>query len=133
MSNRSTSKLTSPLTMPGGSTAPGDDIALPTLSTTKEHDYAPHIEETQSTMDHQGLPEDDGGYDSASDTATNSSDEFNWDEDEEVAKSALDTKAKRGRALYLAFMKLARPLRVILIGLLGAGVLITPLLVVERK
>jgi len=120
--------------MPGETTASGDDNALPTLSAmSKEHDYADH---NQSTTGHHGLSEHDGdGYESAGDTtATYSSDEFNWDEDEEAVASVIqNTKAKRGRALYLAFMKLARPFRVILIGLLGAGVLITPLLVMQLK
>jgi hypothetical protein len=121
--------------MSGGSTAPGDDIALPTLSTTKERDYASNLENDQSTRDHHGLSDGDrADHESASDTtATNSSDEFDWDEEEEGAKVGQDTKAKRGRALYLAFMKLARPIRVILIGLLGAGILIAPLLVVQLK
>ncbi|KIY52928.1 hypothetical protein FISHEDRAFT_63582 [Fistulina hepatica ATCC 64428] len=39
--------------------------------------------------------------------------------------------AKRGRAIYLAFMKLSRAFRIILVGVLGAGILITPFLVVE--
>lgn len=121
--------------MPGGPTAPGDDIALPTLSTSKEHDYVSETDYIQSTTGHPNLSEHDGGeYESAGDTtSTNSSDEFNWDEDEEAARVVQNTKAKRGRALYLAFMKLARPFRVILIGLLGAGVLISPLLVVQLK
>ncbi|EEB94960.1 hypothetical protein MPER_06147, partial [Moniliophthora perniciosa FA553] len=52
-------------------------------------------------------------HDSDSDsTATNDSD-FNWDEDEDATREqkADKTKAKRGRAIYLAFMKLARPIR----------------------
>jgi hypothetical protein len=124
-----------PATMPGGPTAPGDDIALPTLSMSKEHDYVSETDHNQSTTGHLNLSEYDGGeYESAGDTtSTNSSDEFNWDEDEEAASVVQNTKAKRGRALYLAFMKLARPFRVILIGLLGAGVLISPLLVVQLK
>jgi len=121
--------------MPGRSTAPGEDISLPTLSTSKEHDYVSETDHNQLTTGHRNLSEHDGDeYESARDTtSTNSSDEFNWDEDEEAASVVLNTKAKRGRALYLAFMKLARPFRVILIGLLGAGVLISPLLVVKLK
>jgi hypothetical protein len=68
---------------------------------------------------------------SLSDTATNSSDEF-W---EDAAKEAgglkrLDeTRAKRGRRLYLAFMRLYRPIRVLFVAVLGAGILITPFLI----
>ncbi|KAL0574611.1 hypothetical protein V5O48_007361, partial [Marasmius crinis-equi] len=67
-------------------------------------------------------------------TATNSSD-FDWDEDEEAAKDngMKKTKAKRGRAVYLAFMKLARPFRVFLLGVLGTGLFIAPLLIVEFR
>ena len=124
--------------MPGGSITPGDDIALPTLSTAQERDYVPHLashlERDQFTPDRQCASEDERvGHESASDTATNSSDEFDWDEEEEGANAEQDTKAKRGRALYLAFMKLARPFRVILIGLLGTGILITPLLVIQLR
>lgn len=121
-------------------TAPtGDNISLPTLSLPKERDFAPHKFERQEPVhDHSHLEvsEDDrrGNHSDASDTtATNSSDEFNWDEDEEGAKDGKETKAKRGRALYMAFMKLARPVRVILIGILGAGFFIAPLIVVTLK
>jgi hypothetical protein len=115
---------------------PRDNIALPTLSTTKERVHVPHPAQDQSSMDHRAHsePDDRGEYESSGDTSsTNTSDEFNWDDEEEQVEAAQDTKAKRGRALYLAFMKLARPFRVILIGFLGAGILITPLLVVQLK
>ncbi|KAF7977593.1 hypothetical protein HWV62_3192 [Athelia sp. TMB] len=128
----------------GGSTPPRDDISLPTLSIPKEHDYAPpfeHIHTETSRLEHSGehSQEDVAGSEGDSDTdtdATNSSDEFNWDEEEEEAKETTrlaGTKAKRGRALYLAFMKLARPVRVVLLGILGASILITPLIVVELR
>lgn len=54
-------------------------------------------------------------YDSDS-TATNSSDEFDWDAadgDEQSIHHA--KKAKRGRRLWLAFLKLARPIRYVLL------------------
>ncbi|KZT39366.1 hypothetical protein SISSUDRAFT_1045668 [Sistotremastrum suecicum HHB10207 ss-3] len=65
------------------------------------------------------------------DTVTNSSDEFDWEAEDEVAPTDLiaDKKARRGRKIYQAFMRLARPLRIITIALLGAGILITPYLV----
>ncbi|CCO37443.1 hypothetical protein BN14_11599 [Rhizoctonia solani AG-1 IB] len=70
-------------------------------------------------------------YDSDS-TATNSSDEFDWDaadgDDQSVHHAK---KAKRGRRLWLAFLKLARPIRTTIIALIGGGILITPLLVVH--
>jgi hypothetical protein len=122
--------------MQGKTTASGDDIALSTLSTSKVHDYVSEADHNQSssTIRPERPGHDGDEYESADDTtSTNSSDEFNWDEDEEAATVVHNTKAKRGRALYLAFMKLARPFRVILVGLVGAGVLIAPLLVVQLK
>jgi hypothetical protein len=76
---------------------------------------------------------DDG--DSNSDSSpTGSSDEFDWDKEEDDASSKVHhdhtVKAKRGRAAYLGFMKLARPFRVALLCILGGGILITPLLIV---
>ncbi|KAF9653327.1 hypothetical protein BDM02DRAFT_3087350 [Thelephora ganbajun] len=66
---------------------------------------------------------------------TDSSDEFGWDKEEDNASTQIRNdhvvKAKRGRAAYLAFMKLARPLRVTLLCILGGGILITPLLIVH--
>ncbi|CAE6480680.1 hypothetical protein ACGC1H_003511 [Rhizoctonia solani] len=70
-------------------------------------------------------------YDSDS-TATNSSDEFDWDaadgDDQSVHHAK---KAKRGRRLWLAFMKLARPVRTTIFALIGGGIFIAPLLVVH--
>jgi hypothetical protein len=42
-------------------------------------------------------------------------------------------QAKRGRRLWLAFMKLAWPIRVLLISLLGAAIFVTPLLVAHFR
>ncbi|KAF9039670.1 hypothetical protein BDZ89DRAFT_945114 [Hymenopellis radicata] len=67
-------------------------------------------------------------------TATNSSDEFNWDEDEADEQAKFEaSKAKRLRLVYLAFMKLSRTVRTLLVGILGSAILITPLLVVELR
>ena len=76
---------------------------------------------------------DDDTLDSDS-SLTGSSDEFDWDEEDDSSTEARNdptVKAKRGRAAYLAFMKLARPLRVTLLCILGGGILITPLLIVH--
>lgn len=74
------------------------------------------------------------GVDSES-TSTNSSDEFDWDEEEPSAVEGTyeRMKARRGRALWLAFMKLARPVRTLLVGIVGTAILITPLLVVDIR
>lgn len=80
------------------------------------------------------VKEDDGGSDT-DDTATDSEDEFDWDaeDDAKSAHVAASVKAKRGRLLYRAFLKLPRIFRALLIGVIGAGVLITPLLVVRLR
>ncbi|KDQ61658.1 hypothetical protein JAAARDRAFT_31123 [Jaapia argillacea MUCL 33604] len=85
-----------------------------------------------STVDQSQLND---SCDNDSGTVTNSSDEFNWDEDDEhpEAQSPPDEKARRGRAVWLAFMKLARPLRTLVVGILGVGILITPLLVFQWR
>ncbi|KAK7061127.1 hypothetical protein VNI00_000863 [Paramarasmius palmivorus] len=96
--------------------------SLPEIET---RDYSPQ----HPTKDEHNHNAHDSDSDS---TATNSSD-FNWDEDEDVNRNKkLDAiKAKRGRAVYLAFMKLARPIRVFLLGILGTGLFIAPLLIVQ--
>ena len=74
-------------------------------------------------------------FDDTDSTATNSSDEFDWSEDEEAKtdKAQLQVGAKRGRRLWLAFVKLAIPVRVVLVGLIGVAISITPLLVVDLR
>ena len=67
-------------------------------------------------------------------TATDSPDEFNWDEDEDSSgENTEKMQAKRGRRLWLAFMKLARPIRVLLISVLGAAIFVTPLLIAHFR
>jgi len=71
-------------------------------------------------------------YDSDT-TATNSSDEFDWDESEGQEDASDLIKARRVRWLWLQFMKLSRFIRVLLVGVIGAAILITPLLVVDLR
>ncbi|KIJ55555.1 hypothetical protein M422DRAFT_57924 [Sphaerobolus stellatus SS14] len=82
------------------------------------------------------MHEDTEDYHSDASTGTavtNSSDEF-W---EDAAKEAGEVKAvegataKRGRWLYLAFLRLYRPFRVLIVAMLGCAVLITPYIVVR--
>ncbi|KZT28755.1 hypothetical protein NEOLEDRAFT_1128961 [Neolentinus lepideus HHB14362 ss-1] len=125
-----------------------EEVPLSNVSRPKEYDFAAarRSDENSTWKETTGktieVPLDDDGHDthdadSASDTtATNSSDEFDWDEgdDEEREKeSGEKTKARRGRAIWLAFMQLSRFVRVLLAGILGAGVLIAPLLIVEFR
>ncbi|KAG8893319.1 hypothetical protein FRB99_002043, partial [Tulasnella sp. 403] len=76
-----------------------------------------------------------GGTDqdgSDSDTScTNSSDEFNWDDDDDDVsrKAVADKKAKRGRRLWLLFTKLSRPVRTALLAVIFGGIFVTPALV----
>lgn len=68
-------------------------------------------------------------------TATHLSDseEFDWSEDEQSQSNEELVRSKRGRRAWLAFMKLARPLRVFLVACLGLAVFITPLVVVNVR
>ncbi|KAL0953430.1 hypothetical protein HGRIS_004666 [Hohenbuehelia grisea] len=109
-----------------------ETCSLPALSKPKRRDYAPHSEPASPSDIPNPLTRVDSS--DTDTTATNSSDEFNWDEDDEDSPDSPDrSKAKRFRALWLAFMKLARPIRTLIVGILGAGVLITPLIVVTLK
>lgn len=78
-----------------------------------------------------------GDGDSLSDTATDTDDEFDWDAEDEDAKSGhlprTGAKAKRGRRLYLLFMKLSRPVRTLIVGILGGGICIAPFLIVHFR
>lgn len=98
-------------------------LSIPHL---KEQDFAPQPTGSTSPSPHQMQH-----FDSDT-TATNSSDEFDWDGEEKIDPAGL-VKAKRIRWLWLLFMKLSRFLRVLLVGCIGAGVLITPLLVVNLR
>jgi hypothetical protein len=89
----------------------------------KEQDLAPQLDQHPEQLPAQEH--------SDSDSSSDSSDEFDWDEEEDGDKKIL--KAKRGRAVWVAFMRLARPVRTILVGLIGTGILITPLLVFELR
>ena len=88
--------------------------------------------QTGNVTTEQGKDGDNSDLDSS---PTGSSDEFDWDKEEDDASTKArndpTVKAKRGRAAYLGFMRLARPLRVALLCILGGGILITPLLIVH--
>ncbi|KAF8556998.1 hypothetical protein OG21DRAFT_428682 [Imleria badia] len=94
-----------------------------------------------STSGMDGTPEHEKGSDCdvhvqvESDTSTNTSDEFDWDEEpsDPEKETPQGKHARRGRALWLAFMKLTRHVRTLLVGVIGAAFFITPLLVVELK
>lgn len=70
--------------------------------------------------------------DGTNDTALDDED-FDWDRDDESQVAKTETKAKRGRAIWLAFMKLSRPFRVFLVAFLGVAILVTPLIIVNVR
>jgi hypothetical protein len=114
-----------------------EEIPLPNLAEPKQHDYA-DVDTTLRDDPREHAEDVNHHLDGASDTGTDSDtdDEFDWEADEDsvsVEKHKRPLKARRGRALWNAFTRLARPLRVTLVGVLGAGVLITPLLVFELR
>ncbi|KAF7309662.1 hypothetical protein MIND_00337300 [Mycena indigotica] len=103
------------------------------MATVKERDFAPQQLEPQLDDHPEQLPAQD--HSDSDSTATDSSDEFDWDKDDDEAQ-VVEThavKAKRGRALWLLFMKLARPIRILLAGIIGCAILIAPLLVFELR
>lgn len=111
-----------------------ENIALPALSEAalKQHDT--HATSEPPTLRPTGNPAADAkSVASDASSSTNSSDEFDWNEEDEDNQSTHKNrqvgKARRGRAFWLAFMRLARPVRTLLVGILGAGFFITPLLV----
>ncbi|KAI0051855.1 hypothetical protein FA95DRAFT_1620196 [Auriscalpium vulgare] len=117
------------------------DTAVSALKDPLIRDYAPHNVDTNRTVvdDHSNHREHhhhdhDQGLAATSDSESNTDDEFDWDAaDDEPAEALKSSKAKRGRALYLAFMKLARPVRTLIVGILGGGVFITPLLIFQFR
>ncbi|KAI0704350.1 Mechanosensitive ion channel-domain-containing protein [Cytidiella melzeri] len=116
-----------------------EEIQLPKLTSPKVHDYAaskktadlPDVDRDRLTNVTQ-IENDDN----ASDLFTDSEDEFDWeaeDDDLSTHHKDLPTRSIRGRAVWLAFMKLSRTLRTLLVGVLGVGILITPLLVFQLR
>jgi hypothetical protein len=116
-----------------GRRSPEDDTTLLDDSKSKDYDCARDENGNQfETLDQTRIEEDSD----SNTTSTNSSDEFDWDEEEvasQVESPETGKRARRGRALWLGFMKLARPVRALLVGTLGAAFFIIPLLVVELR
>jgi len=77
---------------------------------------------------------EDSHVDSSTETVrTDSSDEFWEGAAKEVGevKALEETTAKRGRWLYVSFMRLYRPFRVLLVAMIGCAVLVTPYIVIR--
>lgn len=109
-----------------------EDIPLPSLNFPKIQDYkkltgdlADSPKQCEEIVNPSLDPSD-------SDSGTDSSDEFDWDAEDDAHSTRQildDIHARRGRLLWRFFMKLSRPVRTIIIGSIGAGILIAPLLI----
>lgn len=108
--------------------SPVSDPPAPTVSK-EQHDA--HKQPDLPNMTREDTPDDD----SDTDTAAESLNDFDWFEDDEEKSNSIghQVTAKRGRRLWLAFMKLSRPVRVVLICVVGVAILVTPLLVVNLR
>ncbi|CAL1714828.1 unnamed protein product [Somion occarium] len=123
--------------MPGGSHN-SEDIPLPTLNP-KENDFINRIDTEANFVSSPNRPHiiDAEREDSPSESsATNSSDEFDWEAEDDATSqktAAEKVKVKRMGAIWRGFMKLARPIRTLIIATIGTGILITPLLVFRLR
>ncbi|KAG8944251.1 hypothetical protein FRC00_010683, partial [Tulasnella sp. 408] len=99
-----------------------------TLNPGRPHAYQHHAA-THPPLTHKNAESEATATDTDSDD-TCSSDEFNWsdDEDAQSRKVAAEKKARRGRAVWLAFKKLARPVRTFLLAVIFGGIFVTPAL-----
>ena len=123
--------------MPGTRSEP-EDIDLTIIDQKDPRPFADRVVPEIVHPPHQDVdrdqivkPDDDNS--DTDSTVTDTDDEFDWDaeDDAKSAHIAASIKARRGHALYRAFLKLPKILRVLLVGGIGAGILITPLLVVQ--
>ncbi|KAG8938925.1 hypothetical protein FRC04_007324 [Tulasnella sp. 424] len=89
--------------------------------------------QAQLSTQHVLTPDSEAGTatDDTDTEATCSSDESNWSDDEDAKsrKVAAEKKARRGRAVWLAFKKLARPVRTFLLAVIFGGIFVTPALI----
>lgn len=136
--------------MPGARNSPSpsaEDIPLPTLNSPKHSspkplDFVQHKELNDlPDVDRERLIEATRTSHHDSDTesdATESDEDFDWDAEDDARSGrnidVADTvNVRRGRAVWRAFMRLSRFVRTLIIGVLGAGILITPLLVFQLR
>ena len=86
-------------------------------------------------VDRDQIVKPDGDSSDSDSTVTDEDDNFDWDAEDDAKSQhiAASIKAKRGHALYRTFLKLPKLFRVLLVGVIGAGILITPLLVVQLR
>lgn len=130
--------------MPGArkeTDSPTEDIPLPRVET-KHLDFAgaPDVHDLPD-VDRERLVEATrtSHHDSDSDSdGTDSEDDFDWEAEDDARSTKADplvnaTNVRRGRAVWRAFMRLSRPVRTLIIAVLGTGILITPLLVFQLR
>ncbi|KIL00586.1 hypothetical protein PAXRUDRAFT_821485 [Paxillus rubicundulus Ve08.2h10] len=112
-----------------------NDVHLSDVSMSKEESFTRGNERDDEESDSGPLNEAHAEQVESDTTSTNSSDEFDWDDELSATEEGIheSNKARRGRALWLAFMKLARPVRTLLVGIIGTAFFITPLLVAELR
>ncbi len=120
--------------------SPTEDAPLPSLHIPKHYDYAPQTDpQDLPDVDRENIVNDTQDHDhsdtDSTGTGTDFEDDFDWEAEDDALSMRQEntTTAKRGRAVYRAFMKLSRPLRTLLVAVLGTGILITPLLVFELR
>lgn len=122
-----------------GTVNPTEEATIKNLRNTRERDFAtpPDGKTAQNVVTDEKQDVRDDGSSGSESTATNSEDEFDWDDeggDAAVEEAKDDSRtARRGRAAWLLFMKLARPLRVLIIGTIGCGIFVTPFIVTELQ
>ncbi|GJE91086.1 mechanosensitive ion channel-domain-containing protein [Phanerochaete sordida] len=130
--------------MPGARTeSPTEEIPLPRVETK-------HLDFALGSQDVHELPDVDRerlieatqtshhDSDTDSDATEDSDDDFDWEADDDARSTKGDpiantTNVRRGRAVWRAFMKLSRPVRTLIIAVLGTSILITPLLVYQLR
>lgn len=87
-------------------------------------------------VDRDQIVKPDADSSDSDSSVSDSDDNFDWDAEDDAKSlhvAAASIKAKRGHALYRLFLKLPNLFRVLLLGVIGAGILITPLLVVRLR
>ncbi|KAG8959884.1 hypothetical protein FRC05_007222 [Tulasnella sp. 425] len=102
-----------------------------TLDPARPHPYEKHAATHPPLTSKKADSEAGTATDDTDTEATCSSDESNWSDDEDAKsrKVAAEKKARRGRAVWLAFKKLARPVRTFLLAVIFGGIFVTPALI----
>ena len=126
---------------------PAEHISLPQVESSPRP-FKPQDFGRGKTDNFEDLPDPDrerlveatrrSTHDSDTDSDATESEDFDWEAEDDARSTRNNpivnpTNVRRGRALWQAFMRLSRPVRTLIIGILGAGILITPLLVFQLR